>query len=203
MTKKSKKSFSLPKKETVDNQNIAAGLSPLFTAANTLRLFSKGSIGEVDTVEALKTVVKQVEEVYNDDMRGVESMLVAQASALNGIFTEMARRAAKNMDDYLPACETYMRMALKAQAQCRATLETLGEIKNPRVTTFVRQQNNTAQQQVNNNVCGSNNCSHGKNTNSPNELLSEVKNETLDSRRAETTSKLDSCLETVGVVDWA
>ena len=46
--------------------------------------------------------------------------------------------------------ETYMRMALKAQSQCRATLKTLANIKNPPVV-FARQAN-IAQgpQQVNN-----------------------------------------------------
>jgi hypothetical protein len=48
------------------------------------------------------------------------------------------------------ACETYLRLALKAQAQCRATLETLAEVKNPKPPTFVRQQNVAYQQQVNN-----------------------------------------------------
>lgn len=44
-------------------------------------------------------------------------------------------------------------MALKAQAQCRATLETLAEIKNPQPTAFLRQANIAyGPQQVNNGV---------------------------------------------------
>jgi hypothetical protein len=44
-----------------------------------------------------------------------------------------------------------MRLALRAQGQCRATLETLAAIKNPPVV-FARQANinNGGQQQVNN-----------------------------------------------------
>jgi hypothetical protein len=36
---------------------------------------------------------------------------------------------------------TYLRLGLKAQSQCRATLETLAAIKNPRPVAFVQQAN--------------------------------------------------------------
>ena len=50
----------------------------------------------------------------------------------------------------MQAAETYVRLALKAQAQCRATLETLATIKNPPVV-YARQANIAAgRQQVNN-----------------------------------------------------
>ena len=63
----------------------------------------------------------------------------------------MARRGEHR--EYLPAAETYLRLALKAQAQCRATVEALAEIKNPRPVAFVKQAN-IAQgpQQVNNRI---------------------------------------------------
>lgn len=35
----------------------------------------------------------------------------------------------------MEACETYLRLALKAQSQCRTTIEALAFIKNPRWTT--------------------------------------------------------------------
>jgi hypothetical protein len=89
--------------------------------------------------------------VNGGDLSGAESMLTAQAAALNAIFGELARRSAMNMGEHLGATESYMRLALKAQGQCRATLETLAAIKNPPVV-FARQANinNGGQQQVNN-----------------------------------------------------
>ncbi len=62
-------------------------------------------------------------------------MLAAQADALNSIFTEMARRAALNMGEYIGATESYMRLGLKAQAQCRATIEALDSLTSGRVQT--------------------------------------------------------------------
>ena len=77
-------------------------------------------------------------------------MLVAQADALNAIFTELARRSALNLGEYLEASEKYMRLALKAQAQCRTTIETLAAFKNPPLV-IARQANiSTGHQQVNN-----------------------------------------------------
>ncbi len=54
------------------------------------------------------------------------------------MFLELARRSGANMGEYIQAAEAYMRLALKAQAQCRATLETLANTKNPPVV-YVRQ----------------------------------------------------------------
>jgi hypothetical protein len=52
-----------------------------------------------------------------------------------------------------------MRLALKAQSQCRATIETLAEIKNPQPVAFVQQADVAhGPQQINNGPtapCGS------------------------------------------------
>jgi len=62
-------------------------------------------------------------------------ILAAQAVALDTMFTELARRSAVNIGEYLDASERYMRLALKAQANCRATLETLAKLHQPREQT--------------------------------------------------------------------
>ena len=47
--------------------------------------------------------------------------------------------------------ETFMRFALKAQNQCRSTLDTLAQIKHPRQTVITKQANiSNGHQQVNN-----------------------------------------------------
>ena len=90
---------------------------------------------------------EQIDKVHQGDMKRVESMLVAQAHALNSLFGELVTRSRLNMGEYFNAADKYMRLALKAQGQCRTTLETLANIKNPQ--PYI--QNNKAQyQQVNN-----------------------------------------------------
>jgi hypothetical protein len=87
-------------------------------------------------------------DVRKNDLRECEAMLYSQAHALQAIFVDAARQV--KTQEWFSNSEAYMRMALKAQAQCRATLETLVTIKNPPVV-FARQAN-IAQgpQQVNN-----------------------------------------------------
>lgn len=70
-----------------------------------------------------------------------KATLTAQAAAIDAIFPEPARRGALNLGEYLSASETYFRLALKAQSQCRATLEALAEIKNTHPVAFVQQAN--------------------------------------------------------------
>ncbi|WP_324808786.1 hypothetical protein SH584_04185 [Sphingomonas sp. LY29] len=125
-------------------------LNPAVNAAATVQAFGAGTIGKLEISETLEAVMQTVAKVRKGDMSGPEAMLVAQASALNSIFTELARRAALNMGEYIEASEKYMRLALKAQAQCRATIETLAEMKNPPLV--IARQANIANgpQQVNN-----------------------------------------------------
>ena len=66
------------------------------------------------------------------DLALVSRMLAAQAITLDSMFTEFARRAAINMDEYIHAAERYGRLALKAQGNCRATLDTLAKLHQPR-----------------------------------------------------------------------
>lgn len=118
--------------------------------AMTVRTYAHGTFGELHGTECLDALRASVKAVQGGDLAGAEAMLTAQAAALNAIFGEMARRSALNMGQYLDAAERYMRLALKAQGQCRATLETLAAIKNPPIV-FARQANIAhGPQQVNN-----------------------------------------------------
>ncbi len=71
----------------------------------------------------------------NGDKSLASDILAAQAVTLDTMFTELARRSAANMGEYLDASERYMRLALKAQANCRATLEALAKLHQPREQT--------------------------------------------------------------------
>ena len=62
-------------------------------------------------------------------------MLAVQAVTLDAMFTELGRRSVMNIGEYLGAAESYMRLALKAQANSRATLEALSKLHQPREQT--------------------------------------------------------------------
>ena len=129
------------------------GLSPVALNAYTSQTFSKGFAGAIGINDAIAVLSEKVSKTNDGDTSELEGMLAAQAFALNTIFMEMARRSSINMGEHLQATDIYMRLALKAQSQCRSTVETLAEIKNPRSVAFVRQANiANGPQQVNNGV---------------------------------------------------
>jgi len=96
-----------------------------------------------------------------------------------------------------------MRLALKAQSQCRATLETLAEIKNPKNVAFVRQANIAqGHQQVNNGPTTENAAPRARETEkTQNELLEANDGERLDTGTTGTAIPNDQTMETVGEID--
>ena len=69
------------------------------------------------------------------DITMASRILAAQAITLDSMFAELARRTAMNMSEYIDASERYGRLALKAQSNCRATLEALAKLHQPREQT--------------------------------------------------------------------
>ena len=180
------------------------GFSPVGANTYTAMTYAAGFAGELHLTEAVAVMKAKAARVQLGDLSEVEATLASQAVALDAIFNGLAKRAAQNMGQHMGACETYLRLALKAQSQCRATLETLAEIKYPKAATFVRQQNVAYQQQVNNGIANDSATSthtHGKTLNQSNELLEVQHGERLDSRATGTAGGNDSRMEAVGEVN--
>ncbi|MGZ9081606.1 MAG: hypothetical protein ACXW3U_05595, partial [Rhodoplanes sp.] len=134
------------------------------------------------------------------------SDVVGRALALNAIFTEMAVYAGLNMKHSLDVVERCMRLALKAQGQCRATFETLAAIKNPPAAVFARQANIAhGPQQVNNGVSAPAATTHADAFNPQrerNELLEHQDGERLDTGTAGAPGASGAAMATVGAFDW-
>jgi hypothetical protein len=162
--------------------------------------------GELSLTDMVASLKAQGEAVNAGDLAAAERMLSAQAAALNAIFGELARRAALNLGEYLGAAETYMRLALKAQSQSRATIETLAAIKNP-PTVYARQVNvANGLQQVNNGPAPNSTpaSTHAGETNfQPNELLEDHTHgrTQLDTRAAATAGRAHQDVEAVGALN--
>lgn len=165
--------------------------------------------GEGSLTDMVASLREHGQAVNRGDLTAAERMLNAQAVALNAIFCELARRSALNMGEYIDATERYMRLALKAQGQCRATFETLAAIKNPPVV-FAKQANinNGGQQQVNNGQSAVSGAIRpdarapaGKAAFEPNELLETSGGQGMDTRAAGATGRTDSDLAAVDAVD--
>ena len=105
-------------------------------------------LGDIDDAELLAGTMLQVQAIKGGDLSSVEAMLYSQAKALEALFTRLVHRGMAQ--DNIAPFQANMALALKAQAQCRATLQTLVEAKQPRAVAFVKQANIAQQQQVNN-----------------------------------------------------
>ena len=181
----------------------------LVNSALTKRFTSVLSDGMLDLTEFMKVIMNTIGEVQAGDLRTGEALLTGQAVALNAIFSELARRAALNMGEHMSATEAYMRLALKAQGQCRATIETLAAMKNPPVV-FARQANinNGGQQQVNNGAVSPprEQATHTEQTVfKPNELLEDATHgrTQLDTRATPAAGRAHQDLAAVGAINRA
>jgi hypothetical protein len=188
--------------DTEDAAIAAALTNPAVNAAATLQRLDT----QLNVNALVSELTSQVAAVNAGKMERPEAMLLAQAETLEWLFHSLVRRAL--CQDRLPQYEAYMRLALKAQSQSRATLEALAEVKNPRSVAFVKQANIAAgHQQVNN---GTNETfragAHGRteeNEIPQNRLLTEASNATMDIGRARATSGVSQAMEAVGTVNGA
>lgn len=149
---------------------------------------------DATNVAALQhAMAESAERVKDGNLGGAEAMLMAQAISLNSIFVNLAARA--NATEYVEHLDRFARLALKAQSQCRATIETLAMMKNPPV--FARQANiATGSQQVNNGIVNHGIARAEIQETSPNKLL-EARGERMDRCAEGETGTGDSALETV------
>jgi len=140
--------------------------------------------------------------VHAGDMRSIEAAMIGQAETLGAMFTSLQRRARNTSD--IERFRALLTLALKAQAQSRATYETIAEIRNPRQVLIARQANIAQQQMVSNG--GARERSHQParteaNTNAPIELLEEPHGYSLDPGAARAPVADDPRAATVGEVD--
>lgn len=178
-------------------------LSPSAQATAVAGEYLKGPFGEQDFRALFDTLSASVKDVWEGDTKRIEAMLFAQATALQTIFTSLARRA--HSQEYLKHLETFLRLALKAQSQSRATLETLATIKaGPAI--FARQANIAhGPQQVNNGVSGAERASAraGETKSATTELVGASDGERLDTGTTSASGRGNSALEAVGKIDRA
>ncbi|WP_373084902.1 hypothetical protein [Sneathiella sp.] len=84
------------------------------------------------STEALQSILL---EAQAGDMNMASRLLASQAITLDTLFTELTGRAVSNLGHYPDAVERYLRMALRAQSNCRTTVEALTKLHQPREQT--------------------------------------------------------------------
>ena len=202
MSKKKKELAAAKNQSSSDTVIAKMGLSPIVNAASTIEVIRRKSYGGLDIACLAKELKNQVAATQQGNLGRSESLLLSQAHTLDALFNTLCERAVSNMGTYLSTTETYMRLALKAQNQCQATLRTLGEIKAPKNVAFVKQANIAQNQQVNNNQPKDMVKPRVRKTkNQQNEVLENDDGKRLDGRAEAATERANSELEAVGAVN--
>ena len=204
-TKSTKLKQAEPKGEPAKPHQLL--LMPTVQSAVAMELWGKYA-GDVDLSELVDGLQKKVDAVHDGNMKPVEAMLYAQAMTLQTMFTNLARRAANQ--EYLKQFQTHMTLALKAQAQCRSTLEALAQVKNP--MPYIKQANIASGPQQVNNGAAAGELRHqyaqahahaGDFQTAPNKLLEANHGQRLDIGAQTAAGRANQRVEAVGAVHRA
>lgn len=186
-----------PGERTQADMLARVAVTPQMGAGVLVHLFRRPGLGELAIGPVLNHLNESVKKVSQGDLSNAEALLIAQAHSLDAIYNELARRAGLNMGENLPATEAYLKLALRAQGQCRATVETLGQLKNPAPVAFVRQANiANGPQQVNNGVARAD-----ETDNLQSKLLEGNDGQRMDAGAQEPAGRAYRSLEAVGTID--
>lgn len=178
-------------------------INPIDNATETIALMNVGALPhldrssiKVDLPKLENTIKDNIAEIKKGNFEPMEAALYSQALILQDYFVRMLTMSSLSPEP--DKTQLYGLLALKAQNQCRATLSAIAGIQYPKKTTFIKQQNNAINQQVNNN--NSNEFSQNS-SDLKNELLMENNHASLDGRRTETPITLNTKLETMAKID--
>ena len=187
---KNKTSVNVPMHNKDDPDEAVAKIltMPEVGAAGTIR-----GLNDIHDVNALtKILSQQTADVVGGNMTRPEAMLLSQAHTLDALFNSLVMKGLGQT--HMPHYKAFMRLAFKAQSQCRSTLQTLSDIKNPSVV-YAKQANITnGNQQINNGVPAPRT---QENIKYSNELLEHTHGERLDTREKGTASCINSELAAV------
>ena len=167
-----------------------ASLSPVMNAAVTQDELLNPE-ATFDIADLMVVLDRQVSKTLDSPkLVDAQRMLAGQAHTLDAIFNHLSLEAIKNLERDHSTLEMCLKLALRAQSQCRSTWLAVSEIRNPRLAHVVNQANIAGgHQQVNNQIA-------------PNELLG-AENERMDTRAPQAPVRADSPMEAVGAVNGA
>ena len=181
-------------------------LRPTINGAVVVKAYQGNLLGkDVDMSELVQGLTDSCKRVNDGDLSTLEAMLVSQATALQTVFTSLVCRA--QVQTQQRHLEAFLGLALKAQAQSRATISALVDLKYPRQGTFVKQANiaHGPQQVINVGVAGElkeqyaqAHAHTGDFQTAPNKLLEANHGQRLDTRAQGAASRVNSHMATVG-----
>ncbi|CAM5185404.1 hypothetical protein CDEN61S_04139 [Castellaniella denitrificans] len=152
---------------------------------------------KLELPDLVRDAAKAGKEVNGGNLAQAEQLLMSQAITLSAIFDNLAQRAIRS--EYMKNLDTYLKLALRAQAQARANIEALGALKNP--APYIRQANIAqGHQQVNNYGGDAAHAGAAKSEPEQNKLLGK-KDEWMDTRATQAPGRTDPAMATLDEID--
>ena len=185
-------------------------LSPLYQHTAVAAMYLPHALDR-EPLESIRDPLNEVKAVIDKvkagDLSGIEAMLVGQAVSLNSLYLYLLKRSTgytNQNSEGIAATETFLKLAFKAQAQSRANMEALIELKLPRPVAFVNQANFAGQQQINNGTLQAPAPARGADNNvMPPKLNDESANGTLERSCPQTAVPENPPLEAVAILNRA
>ena len=194
--KQSSKASEKPKAEDTSpmtpDRKAKAALSASVNNASVIVMYQENIMGkDVDINAVIEGLHDTCENVHTGDLKSIETMLVTQAKALQTIFTSLARKA--HVQTHQKHYEAFLGLALKAQAQSRATITALVDLKFPRQATYVKQANIAhGAQQVNNGTAPASNGEHYAQAHAPAKEIENPQNKLLEVDHGQQGFRMDT-----------
>ena len=188
--------------QSTANSLAQAAIRPNVNAALVVHAYQDNLLGRDTGLDGLAYgLTASMDRSKGGDLSTLEDMLIGQATALQTIFTSLAKRAQTQTSQR--NLEAFLGLALKAQAQSRATITALVDLKHPKQAMFVKQANiANGPQQVNNGVPADSPISALARTEEQQKLqnkeLAFNDGQWLDTGATGTTGRTDPHLEAVG-----
>jgi hypothetical protein len=174
------------------HRKAKAALSASVSNASVIVMYQENIMGkDLDINVLIEGLQDTCKDVHAGDLKSVETMLVTQAKALQTIFTSLARKA--HGQTYQKHYEAFLGLALKAQAQSRATITALVDLKYPRQATYVKQANIAhGAQQVNNGTAPQSNQDSNAHAPTPATEKQNPQNKLLEATHAQQGYRMDT-----------
>ena len=146
---------------------------------------NEGLHEHLDIPQLMAVLKTESERLRAGKSEDIGPILANQALALQSLFSRLTESALSQ--SHMSNIEAFMRLALRAQSQCRATLETLSSL-NKAPTVFAQQANVATNQQINY---------------AQNQLLGDDDELRQDTRAPGTEKAVNPEMEALGEVDRA
>jgi hypothetical protein len=119
-----------PKNREKEEQVAELVINPAVSSAAVIKAYRAG-VDELNVAALNKELAHQANRVADGDVQRMEEILICQAHALDAVFHAMMVKASDQKS--IKGAKIYSDTGLKAQRQCRAVLETLTNLKKPKV----------------------------------------------------------------------